>query len=55
MLPLDSYMSNLYSHLGCSTGAFQAVQLIVPVVFGALDESLVSSMLVPFLEISFNQ
>ena len=35
MLPLDSFMSNLYSQLQYSTGEFQALQLIVLVVSGA--------------------
>ena len=37
MLPLDSFMSCLHSLLGYSTGEFQALQLIVLVVFGAMD------------------
>ena len=34
-----------------STAEFQALQLIVLSVFGAVDESLVSCMLVKFLEV----
>ena len=34
MLPLDSFVSNIYSHLGYSVGKFQASQLIV---IGAMD------------------
>ena len=37
MLPLDSFMSCLHSLLGYSTGEFQALQLIVLAVFGAVD------------------
>ena len=51
MLPLDSFMSCLHSLLGCSTGKFQALQLIVLAVFSAMDEPLASCILVHFLEI----
>ena len=37
MFPLDSFMSCLHSLLGYSTGEFQALQMIVPVAFGAVD------------------
>ena len=37
MFPLDSFMSFLHSLLGYSTGAFQALQLIVIVAFGVVD------------------
>ena len=37
MLPSDFFMSNLYSHLGYSTGEFQILQLIALVVFDAVD------------------
>ena len=37
MFPLDSFMSCLHSLLGYSTGEFQALQLIVPAAFGAVD------------------
>ena len=37
MFPLDSFMSCLHSLLGYSTGAFQALQLIVLAAFGAVD------------------
>ena len=37
MFLLDSFMSCLYSILGYSTGEFQALQLIVLAVFGAVD------------------
>ena len=37
MFPLDSFMSCLHSLLGYSTGEFQASQLIVLAVFGAVD------------------
>ena len=37
MLPSDSFMSCLHSLLGYSTGEFQALQLIVLAVFGAVD------------------
>ena len=35
--PSDSFVSYLNSHLGYSAGEFQALQLIVLAVFGALD------------------
>ena len=37
MLTLESFMSCLHSLLGYSTGEFQALQLIVLAVFGAVD------------------
>ena len=37
MLPSDSFISNLYSKLGYSSGESRALQLIVPVVFGVVD------------------
>ena len=37
MFPLDSFKSCLHSLLGYSTGEFQALQLIVFAVFGAVD------------------
>ena len=37
MLPSDSFMSRLDSLLGYATGVFQTLQLIVLVVFGAVD------------------
>ena len=37
MFPLDSFMSWLHSLLEYSTGEFQALQLIVLAVFGAMD------------------
>ena len=38
MLPSDAFMSCLdSSDLWYATGQFQALQLIVPVVFGAMD------------------
>ena len=37
MFPLDSFMPCLHSHLGYSTGEFQALQLIVIAAFGAVD------------------
>ena len=37
MFPLDSFMSCLHSLLGLSKGEFQALQLIVLAVFGAVD------------------
>ena len=43
-------MSCLDSLQGYSTGEFQAVQLIVVAVFGAVDLRLASCMLVHFLE-----
>ena len=36
MLPSVSFMSNLYSQLGYFTEEFQAMQLIVLMVFGTL-------------------
>ena len=39
--------------MGKSTGDFQVLQLIALVVFAALDWSIASFMLVPFLEIYF--
>ena len=44
-------MSCLDYLLGYSTGEFQALQLIVLVMFGAVDKQLASSMLVHFLKI----
>ena len=35
--PSDSFVSYLNSHLGYSAGEFQALQLIVLAVFGAVD------------------
>ena len=46
-------MSCLDSLIGYSTGEFQALQLIVLVVFGAVDWPLASCMLAHFLEIYF--
>ena len=46
-------MSWLDSLLGHSTAEFQALQLIVLAVFGAVDLQLASWMLVQFLEINF--
>ena len=37
VFPLDSFMSCLHSLLEYSTGEFQALQLIVPAAFGAVD------------------
>ena len=37
MIPADSFVSRLDSLLGYSTGEFQALQLIVLVVFDAVD------------------
>ena len=37
MFPLDSFISCLHSPLGYSAGKFQALQLIVLAVFGAVD------------------
>ena len=37
MLSSDSFMSNLYSKLGYPTGEFQALQLVVIALFGAVD------------------
>ena len=51
MLPLDSFMSCLNSHLGYSTREFQALQLIVRVAFGTVDWPLASCMLIHLLEI----
>ena len=50
MLPSDLFVSCLTWY---STGEFQALQLIIPVVFGAVDQPLNSSMLVHFLEVKF--
>ena len=36
-IPSDSFMSHLYTELEYSTGEFQALQLIVLVVFGVVD------------------
>ena len=49
MLLLDTFMS----YLDYPLGEFQALQLNVLVVFGAVDHQFVSSMLVHFLEIEF--
>ena len=51
MLPLDSFMSNLYSQLGFFTGEFQALQLVVLAVFGIVNSPLAPGMLIHFLEI----
>ena len=53
MLLSDSFISCLDCLLGYSSGEFQASQLVVFVVFGAMYLSLASCMLVDFLEISF--
>ena len=45
-----TYLLPLYV---CSTWEFQALQLIVIVVFGAVDKLLAFCMLVQFLEILF--
>ena len=37
MFPLDAFMSCLDHILGCFTGEFQALQLIVLRIFGAVD------------------
>ena len=50
MLPSDSFLSCLDSLPGHSI-MFQALQLIVLAVFGAVDEPLAPCMLVHFLEI----
>ena len=34
MIPSDSFLSDLYSQLGYSTGVYKALQLIAPGVFG---------------------
>ena len=47
-------MSILYFQLLYSAGEFHALQLIVFVVFGDVDEPLVSCMLVHVLEISLS-
>ena len=39
MLTLHSFTSDIYSYLGYSTGEFQALQLIVLVVFDAVFET----------------
>ena len=44
-------MLGLDSLLGYATGKFQALQLIVPAVFGSLDKPPASCMLIHFLEI----
>ena len=46
-------MSCLDSLLEYSTGQFQALQLIVLVVLGAVDQLLASCMLVHFLDMKF--
>ena len=51
MLPSESFMSCLHFLLGYSTGEFQALQLNVLAVFGAVDYPLASRVLVHFLEI----
>ena len=51
MLPLDSLIPCLHSLLGYSTGDFQALQLVVLVVYGAVDKPLASCMLVHFGEV----
>ena len=47
----NSFMSNLYSQRGYTAGEFQALQLIVLVVFSAFAWTLAFCMLVHFLEI----
>ena len=54
MEPSDSFVSGLDSPLKCSTGEFQALQLIVLVIFGVLDLPLASCMLVHFLNQVWN-
>ena len=53
MLPTDSFMSYLDFLLGYSTEELQILQLIVLVLFGAVDRPHASDMLVHFLEIYF--
>ena len=53
MVPSDPFMSHLASQFGYSAGEFQALQLIVLVVFGVVDLPLSSCMLVHLLEIDF--
>ena len=48
-------MSNLYSQLGYSIGEFQALQMIVLVVFGAVGWTLASCVVVHILGISFKR
>ena len=45
MLPSDAIMLNLYFQLGYFTWMFQAMQLIVIAVFGAIDQYLVNLVL----------
>ena len=51
MLPSDSFMSNLSSQLGYSTGVLQDLQLIVLVVFNAVDLPVALCMVAYCLEI----
>ena len=55
MLPSDSFMSNLLSQLGYSTREFQAWQLIVFAVLGAVNQPLAFCMFVHFLKPSFKR
>ena len=49
----DPFMSHLATQLGYSAGEFQALQLIVLVAIGVVDQPLASCMLVHLLEIEF--
>ena len=49
MLALDPFMSNLYSQPVYSTEKFQTLQLIVLVVFGAMELHIAYFMSVRFL------
>ena len=51
MLPSDTFMSNLYSLLGYSTGELEALQIIAVAVLGAMDKQLASCMVGHSLEI----
>ena len=55
MLPSDAVMLNLYFQQGHFTWVFQAMQLIVIAVFGAIDQYLASCMLVHFLKFSYKR
>ena len=55
MLPSDAIMLNLYFQQGYFPRVFQAMQLMVIAVFGAIDQYLASCMLVHFLEFSFKR
>ena len=55
IVPSDPFMSHLDTQPVYSTEEFQALQLIVLVAFGVVDQPLTSCMLFHFLQIDFKQ